>query len=363
MNFYLNLHEIPLMDTSLDNLEKLQELDKGGMLKALREFPESCRLAVEIAEGTSLCDLIDRSYKTVVFGGMGGSAIGGQLIQDWLFGVSPVPIVVSRGYHLPRFVNNETLVFAVSYSGNTEETLSAFHEAMERGSPLISVTSGGLLEDISRKEGVPLISMPGGLRPRAALPYQFFIIATTLNRLGLISDSWGELEETFEILEELRDELVPEVPTESNPAKRLALNLSYKVPFVYGPRLFEGVAYRLRTQLNENSKVPAGSGAFPELFHNAVLGCEGPDEVLDPLCILIIRDPEETDEMTCKIDRFKALLEARVGRMLEIEAEGRGRLARMFSVIYIGDYVSTYLGLLYGLDPSSMNAIEELKRR
>lgn len=362
MNFYPNHHEIHVMDTTLDELVKLQELDKGGMLRSLQEFPESCRRAVEIAEAVSLGDLTDRTFRAIVFAGMGGSAIGGLLIHDWLLEESSIPMVVSRGYHLPGFVNQDTLVFTVSYSGNTDETLTAFREAMKGGAPMVTVTSGGLLREISMKEGLPLILMPRGMKPRAALPYQFFILATVLNRLGLISDSWGEVDEAFEIIETLREELVPEVPMESNPAKRLALNLKNKVPFVWGPRLFEGVAYRFRTQLNENSKVPAGSGAFPEIFHNAVLASEGSDEVLEPLCTLIIRDPGETDVMTKKIERFRALLKPRVGRMLEIKARGRGRLARMFSIIYIGDYASTYLGLLNGLDPSSMDAIDKLKR-
>jgi len=351
-----------LMDSVVDTPGKLLELDKGGMLRVLRRYPDDCRRAIEIAEATPLGDLVDRAYKAVVFAGMGGSAIGGRLVSDWLLRDSSIPMFVSRGYLLPGFVDQETLVFAVSYSGNTEETLAAFREALDRGSTVISVASGGSLEEASTEKGLPLVRIPGGMRPRAALPYQFFTLATILKRLGLVPSSWGEVEEAISVLENLRDELAPEVPADSNPAKKLALGLRRKVPFVYGSRLFEGVAYRLGTQLNENSKVPATSGAFPELFHNAVLGCEGPDEVLDPLCVLIIRDPEEPDEMVRKIDRFKDLLEPRVGGMLEVEARGRGKLSRMLSVLYIGDYTSTYLGLLYGKDPSSMDAIEELKR-
>jgi len=351
-----------MMDTAIDRPKELLELDKGGMLEALRRFPEYCLQAMEIAEAAPLGDLQGKSFKAVVFAGMGGSAIGGKLVGDWLLGESPVPMVISRGYHLPGFVDGETLVFAVSYSGNTEETLSSFQEALERGSHVISVTSGGQLDRLSRERDLPIVTMPAGTRPRAALPYQFFILATVLNRLGLVPRSWREVDEALEVLRELRDEMVPEVASESNPAKRLALDLMNKIPFVYGPRLFEGVAYRLGTQLNENSKVPAASGFFPELFHNAVLGCEGPDDVLEPLCLLYIRDPEESDVTALKIDRFKGLLAPRVGGTFEIRARGRGKLSRMLSALYVGDYVSTYLGLLYGKDPSSMDAIEELKR-
>ncbi len=351
-----------LMDSVVDTPEKLLELDRGGMLRVLRRYPEDCRRAIEIAEATPLGDLEDRAYKAIVFVGMGGSAIGGRLVSDWLLEDSSIPMIVSRGYLLPGFVDKETLVFAVSYSGNTEETLAAFHEALDRGSAVISVASGGSLDEASKENGLPLVRIPRGMRPRAALPYQFFTLATILKRLDLVPRSWDEVEEAIGVLEKLSDELAPEVPADSNPAKRLALGLRGKVPFVYGSRLFEGVAYRFGTQLNENSKVMAASGAFPELFHNAVLGSEGPDETLGPLCILTIRDPEESVEMVRKIDRFNDLLEPNVGGMLEVEARGRGKLSRMLSVLYIGDYTSTYLGLMYGKDPSAMDAIEELKR-
>ncbi len=350
------------MDQILDDLEGLKRLDRGGMLDAVRGFPEYCKRGIEIAEAVPLGGFLEKVFEVVTFIGVGGSAIGGQLVAEWLSRESEVPMVVSRGYDLPGFVDEDTLVFAVSYSGNTEETLSAFREAMRRGSSIVSLTSGGALERLSREHGLPIVPIPGGLRPRAALPYQLFAVAATLNRLGLVGSLWAEVDEAIDVLGRLSDEMVPEVPADENPAKRLALSLKEKIPFVHGPPLFEGVAYRLRTQLNENSKVPAGSGSFPELFHNAVLGSEAPDEVLNPLCFLFIRDSRETDKMARKIDRFKAMFEGRVGGIVEVRAKGGAKLARMLSVLYTGDYVSTYLGLLYGQDPSSTDAIEELKR-
>jgi glucose/mannose-6-phosphate isomerase len=351
-----------LMEKVLDDLEGLRRLDRGGMLDAVRGFPGYCRRGIEIAEAVPLGGLPEKVFEAVTFIGVGGSAIGGQLVAEWLSEESEVPMVVSRGYDLPGFVDENTLAFAVSYSGNTEETLTAFREAIRRGSSIVALTSGGALEGLSREHGLPLVPIPGGLRPRAALPYQLFAVAATLNRLGLVGSPWAEVDEAIEVLGGLRDKMVPEVPADENPAKRLALSLRGKIPFVHGPPLFEGVAYRLRTQLNENSKVPAGSGSFPELFHNAVLGCEAPDEVLEPLCLLLIRDSGEANRMALKIDRFRALFEGRVGGIVEVRARGRGRLARMLSVLYTGDFVSAYLGLLYGKDPSSMDAIDELKR-
>ena len=350
------------MESILDQPERMEALDRGGMLEALRRFPESCKEAVEAAEGLPLDGLPRREFKAVAVAGVGGSAIGGLLLRDWLLNSCPVPIHVSRGYHLPRFVGGETLVFTVSYSGNTEETLSALHEALERKCTVIALTSDGEMQRLSAERGMPLLALPRGMQPRAALPNQFFSLATVMRRLGLASEAWGEVAEAFEVLEELRDDLAPETPAAENTAKRLALDLMGLVPFVYGPRLFEAVAYRISTELNENGKVPAASGFFPEAFHNAVMGCEGPEEMLRSVCALIIRDPEGSPGMRRKIDGFKELLESGGVRVLEIRARGRGRLARMFSALYIGDYVSTYLGLLYGLDPSSTGSIDALKR-
>ena len=332
------------------------------MLKALSRFPESCREAIEAAEGLNLSILPRRDFKAVAVVGVGGSAIGGHLICDWLLDSCPIPVHVSRGYHLPRFIDEGMLVFAVSYSGNTEETLSGFREALERRCPVIALTSGGEMQRLSAEKGAPLLGLPVGMQPRAALPNQFFYLATILRRLGLASEPWGEVVEAMDILRDLRGDLVPETPTASNPAKRLALGLRGLVPFVYGPRLFGAVAYRIRTQLNENSKVPAGSGFFPEAFHNAVMGCEGPEEIRRRVCALVIRDPEGPPEMERKIEGFKRLLESGGIRVLEIRALGRGKLARMLSALYVGDYAVTYLGMLYGLDPSSTDSIAALKR-
>lgn len=351
-----------MMESILDQPEQMKALDRGGMLEALRRFPESCNESIEDAERLPLNGLQRREFKAVTVAGVGGSAIGGQLLHNWLMDTCNIPIHVPRGYHLPRFVNKETLVLAVSYSGNTEETLSVLHEALERKCTIIAFTSDGKMQKLSLERGIPLLSLPRGMQPRAALPNQFFSMAMVMRRLGLTLDAWGEVPETIKALEELRDDLAPETPVAENMAKRLALDLMGLVPFIYGPRLFEAVAYRISTELNENGKVPAGSGFFPEAFHNAVMGCEGPEEMLRSICVLIIRDPVGRPEMRRKIDGFKDLLESGGVQVLELRARGRGRLARMFSALYIGDYVSTYLGLLYGIDPSSTGSIDALKR-
>ncbi len=346
----------------LDDQGRMRELDGDGMLEDLRRFPENCSLALELAEEAPLDDIATRSYTAVVFVGMGGSAIGGAFIRDWLNEESRIPIEVSRGRRLPRFVDRETLVFAVSYSGNTVETRAACVEALDRRATVVVLTSGGDLGRLALERGLVSLRMPEGMKPRAAIPFQFFMLAVTMNRLGLIPDSWGEVDEAVRVLESLRDEMVPEVASDSNPAKRLATKLLHRIPFIYGPKLLESVSYRFSTQLMENAKTPAASWAFPEAFHNAVMASEAPQEVLDRLAILIIRDPKGTEETNRKARRFQELFEPKVGILCEVEARGRGKLARILSVLYMGDFVSTYLALLYGRDPGSTDAIDEMKR-
>ncbi|UCD44996.1 MAG: bifunctional phosphoglucose/phosphomannose isomerase [Candidatus Bathyarchaeota archaeon] len=346
----------------LDDVGGMQELDMDRMLEYLRQFPENCRLALELAEKVPLDDIAARSFNAVVFVGIGGSAIGGAFVKDWLNEESRIPLAVSRGQSVPSFVDGETLVFAVSYSGNTLETRAACVEAFDKGATVVVLTSGGDIGRLAKERGLVLLRMPEGMKPRAAIPFQFFMLAATLNRLGLIPDSWGEVDEAIRVLESLRDEMVPEVASKSNPAKRLAEELLHRIPFIYGPKLLESVSYRFSTQLMENAKTPAASWAFPEAFHNAVMTSEAHQEILDHLSLLIIRDPQASEETKRKVRRFEELFGPKVGALCNVEARGNGKLARMLSVVYWGDFVSTYLALLYGRDPGSTDAIDEMKR-
>ena len=350
------------MAAILDSPRQLESLDPCGLLRTLSLFSNSSRKAIETSGALPLENILGKDFDEVVFAGMGGSAIGGDLLKDWLMDDCDTPIYVSRGYELPKYVNKSSLLVAVSYSGNTEETLSALREGISRGCSLVTVTSGGAMAELSSKKGIPCLLLPTGLRPRASLPDQFFSLATLANRIGLISDLWWEVDDALLTIENLRSELSPETPTTSNPAKKLSIELKGAIPFVYGSNLLRSVAYRIMTQLNENSKVPAGSGFFPEAFHNLVMSREGQREIIERITILLITDPLDRSESDGKLKTFKRMMKPRYGKILEIKARGRGRLARIMSSLYIGDYVSTYLAFLYCLDPSSTDSIELLKK-
>jgi glucose/mannose-6-phosphate isomerase len=218
------------------------------------------------------------------------------------------------------------------------------------------------LKDLTSEKGFKLIPLAEGFQPRAALPNQFFSIASILKGLGLIGSLWGEVEELHRVLSLQKKKLSSKTPTDSNPAKKLALDVKGTIPFIYGSPLLEGVCYRLSTQLNENSKTPSGYGSFPEAFHNAIMFREGENYVTDKISIILIRDPLDSEAIKRKIDGFERLMEGYVGRIVSIDAKGRGKLTRIMSALYTGDYFSTYLGLLYGLDPSSTKSIKMLKK-
>lgn len=347
------------MVTPLDDPDQMRRIDPRGMLDVITALPESAEDAIEKAEKVNLKY---RRFSSLVVAGMGGSAVGGLLLRDWLQPISPVPIVVSRDYSLPGYVGRDTLLFAVSYSGGTEETLSSYEDGRARGAKMVVFTSGGELEQRARAARITVYRLPAGFQPRAAIAHQFFTLAVAARKAGIAGDSWWEVKEAIDVLKAMREEMRPEVPLWSNPAKRIAEEIRGYTPIVYGSRIHEAVAYRWNTQLNENGKSPAGSSFIPEAFHNATVASEGDPTLLKHLCAVFLNDPMEGERLAAKTRRFIDLLRPGFGKIIEVEARGEGRLARMLSALYIGDYVSTYLGILYGKDPSTVESINQLKR-
>ena len=279
------------MDHALDDIEYLKNLDKNNMLEAISKFSDNARKAINSAEKVDLGDNINEKYSALIICGMGGSAVGGLLLRDWLKDTCEIPIFVSRSYHLPAWVDENSIVFAVSYSGNTEETISQYKEAIQRGCRIIAFCSGGKLSQNAALRKIPRVKYPKGYQPRAAIPFQFFSIATIAKRLGLVGELWGEVDEALEVLDILKSEMDIESLTIANPAKELANSIYRYIPLVYGGPLYESVVYRYTTQLNENSKTPAGTNFFPEAFHNAVMAREAEKNLLERVCIIVIHDP------------------------------------------------------------------------
>ena len=353
------------------------ELDKANMIELLEEFPQKMRDALRLGEEFSIpTDFLSaptlnsvstpaftRNFKNIVVLGMGGSAIGGNLLSDYLADELSIPIMVIRGYDIPKFVDEDSLVFAVSYSGNTEETFSALKKCLEVKARVIALTSGGKFAVLSQENNFPVIKVPAGIQPRAAISYLFFPVLKALERLGLIKERSGEIEDTLNILQELSREYGAKSPRENNLAKKIALNLYQYLPLVYGSEgLLGAVAMRWKTQINENSKWPCFWNVFPELDHNEIVGYEIENNINRQVKIVYLQDKEGLLRVEQRRKITRKIIEDKVAEFIICPTKGKGKMARMFSLIYLGDLVSYYLAILNQIDPSPVACIEDLKK-
>jgi glucose/mannose-6-phosphate isomerase len=346
--------------TILDSIDDIKRIDKSNMLsfcaEAAKHYGNAARLANEMK--------IDYPKpEAIIVAGMGGSAIGGELLKDWARERVTVPIDVCREYHLPAYANKNTLVFVTSYSGETEETLSVFLEAFKRKCMIICISSGGALLEFAEKLGIPHLLVPSGMAPRATLPYLFMPLLAILEKMRLVSGLGTEFSETVRILKQVSSENSPERPLSSNLSKRLASNIKGTVPTVYGFGFYRAVAQRFKTQFNENSKNPAKWEAFPELNHNEIVGWEEAKEFAKCFSAILIRDAEELKEISQRIEFTKEIISKEAIKLFEVWSTGKSRLAKMSSVICVGDFTSVYLALLRGIDPTPVRTIVLLKER
>jgi len=318
-------------------------IDNSNMLKAIEDFPEQCRTALELPKGMSVSGKIDK----VVVCGMGGSAIAGDLLKICMHD-SKIPVFVARDYKVPNFVDENTLVFAVSYSGNTEETISAFEDASRKKAKIVAVTGGGILG----KEAKKVIKIPSGLQPRAALGYLFFPVLGTLVNSGIIDVKGKEIEEMLDILSKTGEFKIV--------GERIAKKIGLRTPLIYASELLSAVAYRWKTQFNENSKVAAFHHSFSEMNHNEIAGYQTINK--NDFVAIFIRDKDDNERIKKRMDITKEIISSRAD-VEEIFTRGEGMLAKMFSAIYYGDFASYYLALANRIDPTPVTVIENLKKK
>jgi glucose/mannose-6-phosphate isomerase len=343
-----------------------RSVDPQDMLGAILGLPEQVDEAKEIALKAGLGSLEGRTFCSLVIAGMGGSAIGGDLLRAGYESFLTVPAVVVRDYHLPEFVNDTTLVFAASNSGNTEETLSCYAAALKERAAVVAFTTGGQLAQRAAGDKVPCVIFPGGLQPRAALGYSFIPLVVTCARLGLMPAVLvDEIEEASAVLRAVRNECAPDVPLDSNPAKKLAERFKGRLPVIYGSQAERGVvAYRWKTQINENAKAYAIANVFPELNHNETVGWSGEHGQAEPesrLTVVVLRDDREPSHIRKRVELTRQLIERRGIQVDEVWSRGESILARMLSLVYVGDFVSYYLAIAYGEDPTPVRVIDWLK--
>ncbi len=342
----------------LDQAEKIPLVDRSGMLNFAVDAAKHYRQAAEVADRM----IIDYPKPAnIVVSGLGGSAIGGDLLKDWARNQLKIPMEVSREYHLPAYADKKTLVLVASYSGDTEETLSSFLDALKRKCMVYCISSGGALIKYAQKHQVPYLQVPSGIPPRAALPYMFVPLLILLEKAGLVKGAKIELSEAIGLLEKISKDNGPDVLTRDNFAKTVATHIGDTAPTVYGQDFFRSVAQRFKQQFNENSKSAAKWEYFPELDHNEIVGWEGRGEQCKYFSIIFIQDEEAPLEITSRIDITEGIIQRAGLITFDLRVQGKSPLAKMLSTILVGDFISVYLAVLRGVDPTPVQTINYLK--
>lgn len=346
----------------LDQPTSYREVDAAGAIDRIFDLPQQIRDAWERASVLSLPDSY-RGARNIVVCGMGGSAIGADLVRSLVEGAIQVPYTVVRGYDLPGWVNADTLVVLSSYSGATEEVLTNCEQALTAGAKILMVTTGGTLAGLARERDFPLVDFQFVGQPREGLAYSALLMLGVLIGLGYVANVQAAVLESADVLDEMANDLAPGVPTGDNPAKQLALRLHGRLPVVYGGGLLAEVARRWKGQFNENAKNWAFFEQLPELHHNAVVGYPNPEEVRERLTVLILSSDKNHPRIKLREGVTRELLAQRQIANEVVNARGESPLAHILSTVYFGDMVSYYLALLNGADPSEIDAINYLKSR
>lgn len=342
----------------LDDRAAIAAADAHGARAVLAAFPAQCRDAVAI-EPTTLPAI--KRPRVVVIAAMGGSAAAGDLVSACAAERVDVPVIVHRGYGLPSVAWDDTLVIAVSYSGNTVEVLSAVDAARARRLPVVVVSAGGALGELATRWSLTWARVPDGLMPRMALGYLFFPVARVLRALDLEVVSSADIDESLAELDRLAGELGVERESAANEAKRLAAAIGVRWPAVYGGPVTGAAAYRWKTDIEENAKSFALAGALPEMNHNTIEAWRAP--LAQQLHLLLLRDAQETPEIRRRFEVLEDIVRGVAGGVTSCHSRGHGVLARLLSLVYLGQWTSYYLALLRGVDPWNVPQLDEMKRR
>jgi glucose/mannose-6-phosphate isomerase len=346
----------------LDDLEKIKKLDKQGMLEIEENFYRQLESSKKIAESVELGQIKLKKFAGLAILGMGGSGFVGDIIKSLVKDEIDIPVEIVKSYDLPGFVKNGWLVIPVSYSGNTEETVNAARQALERGCTLLCVTAGGEMEKIAQENNQAVIKVPSGFQPRGASGYLFFSTYLVLGRMGIININAGDVKEALDLIKNKVSRYRREVKTGENYAKQIALEIGNKLPVIYGTSgILSAVAFRWKCELNENSKFPSFWSEFPELNHNETVGWENLKELTSNFILVVFKDSTATARIKVRIDTTVKIIKDNLNKIIEISVEGKSKLAKAMSLMYLGDIASVYLALLNGTDPTPVDKILVLK--
>jgi glucose/mannose-6-phosphate isomerase len=349
------------MDTSvIESVERIRAADPGNMLDRIKDLPKQVRDAWKIAS-TSQLPPAHGDVRNITVAGMGGSAIGGDLAAALLAGELKVPMSVHRDYGLPAYVGRDSLVIVSSYSGNTEETLTSFEEAQRRGARVLVLSTGGKISELARAAKYPVISFAYPAQPRAALGYSLGLVLGSLTRLGFVRDLSDDIDAALADLARLEERVHEGART--NDAKKLAVELHGRIIFAYGGGVLGVMARRVKGQWNENAKNWAAFDVLPELNHNAVVGFPFPDAAREALTVLLLRSDRDNPRHKLRFDVTRELLDRVSVPHKTLQFSGASMLSEVLQLTLFTDYVSFYVALLNGADPSPVKSIDYLKER
>ena len=346
----------------LDEPERFEKIDPLDFLSTINELPEQLKAAWELGRKYPLPEVDEVSR--VVLAGMGGSAIGGDLLASYAMPTAKVPIIVWRNYELPGFVSDRrTLVIASSHSGNTEETLSAFDRALERGATVLAVTTGGTLAEAAANAGAPVWRFEHDGQPRSAVGFSFGLLLSALTRAGFIEFDPKDIDETVLAMHDQMEEIGAKIPVACNLAKRMAGQFMDRWPTIIGSEFLAPVARRWRTQIAEIPKAVAQFEELPEADHNMIEGVQHPESLFGPTMVVFLRSTLNHPRNLKRIEATRSILMVEGFNTDILEAQGQSRLAHQWTSLHLGDYVAYYLAMTYGTDPTPVPIMQDLKQR
>ncbi len=344
----------------LDHLERFRELDTLDMYGEIHSLPDQLQEAWSLGMGQPLPEA--DGIQNIIIAGMGGSAIGADLLASYVESFCPVPIIVQRDYSLPAWASGPgTLIVASSHSGNTEETLAAFEQARGRGVRLMTISTGGKLAELAETMGVASWRFEHQGQPRAAVGYSFGLLLAAIYRLGLIPDPSGHLKAAIEAMRAQQVDLEADVPVERNPAKRLAGQLYGRWVTIIGAGMLEPVARRWKGQMSEIAKSWAQFEFLPEADHNTLAGLENPEDLLSRMIVLFLKAPSYHPRNALRTDLTRKVFMMQGVNTDVIEAKGEAPLSHMWTTLHYGDYTAYYLAMAYGVDPTPIEALIKFK--
>lgn len=321
------------------------------MKQLILNFPQQLEEALTIGQ-SYLFKTPVKPFKNVVLTGLGGSGIGGSIVQNYVADKMAIPFLVNKDYHLPAYVGEDTLVIASSYSGNTEETVMAMQAALDRKATVVCITSGGKIAEMAKAHALDCILMPGGMPPRACLGYSLVQVLFVLLHFRFIDGEFREeIQDAISLIKKEASKL-------EKAGKDLAEKLVGKIPVIYCGAQFDGLGVRVRQQLNENSKVLGWSAPIPEMNHNELVGWAGGS---DDYAVILLRSPKDFERVQMRMEINKTIFEQYTKNVIEVTAKGSSYFEELFYLVHLTDWTSYYLSELRGVDATEVKVIDFLK--